>query len=156
MKRFVAIMAVAAMVIAASCERYEDGRPSQDVRSEFARMYPDAWDVEWERAAGGNWEVSFETGSRPDGTDRKALYDKNGNWIQTVTDVLLADVPSDIQTYLQTSEYGGASFEDNDAEYFETRTDEDFYRFDLISGGREMKVDVYPSGKVTPASYGYF
>ena len=99
--------------------------------------------------------VSFETGRRPDGTDRKAWYDKGGVWIQTVTEVPLADVPQNIKNYLQESEYGGAQFEDNDAEYFETQSGGEFYRFDLVSGGREIEVDVYPGGDVMPAQYGY-
>lgn len=146
----------AALIVAASCEKYEDGKPSKDVRAEFAKMYPDAWDVEWERYGDGGWEVSFETGKRPEGTDRKAFYDKNGNWIQTITDVLLADVPQAIKNYLQESEYGGAQFEDNDAEYFEIQTGDDFYRFDLVLGGRDLEVDVNSNGVVTPAQYGYF
>ena len=157
MKRIFTILAIAAAVIvAASCEKYEDGKPSKDVRSEFAKMYPDAWDVEWERYGDGGWVVSFETGKRPDGTDRKAYYDKNGNWIQTITDVLLADVPQSIKNYLQESEYGQAQFEDNDAEYFETQSNDDFYRFDLVMGGRDIEVDVNSNGEVTPAQYGYF
>lgn len=157
MKRFLAISAMAvALFVAQSCDKYEDGKPPKEVRAEFDRMYPNAWDVEWERTGSVYWVVSFETGSRPDGTDRKAWYDEKGVWIQTVTDVLLSDVPQDIKNYLQESEYGGAAFEDNDAEYFETQSQDDFYRFDLVMGGREIEVDVNSNGNVTPAQYGYF
>ena len=157
MKRIFTILTIALTVTAAmSCEKYEDGKPSKDVRAEFSKMYPDAWDVEWERYGGGDWVVSFETGRRPDGTDHKAFYDKNGNWIQTITDVLLSDVPQNIKNYLQESEYGQAQFEDNDAEFFETQDDGDFYRFDLMMGGRDIEVDVNADGEVTPAQYGYF
>lgn len=157
MKRFVMISVVAAAVMMVlSCEKYEDGRPAKDVRSEFARMYPDAWDVEWERTGGEYWVVSFETGRRPDGTERKAWFDKGGVWIQTVTEVPLSDVPQDIKNYLQESEYGTAHFDDNDVEYFEMQSGDDFYRFDLVMGGREIEVDVNSNGEVTPATYGYF
>lgn len=157
MKRIFTILTIALTVTAAmSCEKYEDGKPSKDVRAEFSKMYPDAWDVEWERYGGGDWVVSFETGRRPDGTDHKAFYDKNGNWIQTITDVLLSDVPQNIKNYLQESEYGHAQFEDNDAEFFETQDGSDFYRFDLMMGGRDIEVDVNADGEVTPAQYGYF
>ena len=44
----------------------------------------------------------------------------------------------------------------NDAEYFETHTGDDFYRFDLVMGGRDIEVDVNTNGEVTPARYGYF
>ena len=157
MKRILTLLTIAAaMIVSASCEKYEDGKPSKDVRAEFAKMYPDAWDVEWDRYSDGGWVVSFETGKRPDGTDRKAFYDKSGNWIQTITDVLLADVPQNIKNYLQESEYGQAQFEDNDAEYFEIQSGDSFYRFDLVMGGREIEVDVNTGGEVTPAQYGYF
>ena len=35
------VIAAAVMVLSAavSCEKYEDGRPSKDVRAEFSRMY---------------------------------------------------------------------------------------------------------------------
>ena len=55
-----AVAAIAALTLL-SCEKYEDGKPAKSVRSEFAEMYPDARDVEWEAEA-GYWKVSFETG----------------------------------------------------------------------------------------------
>lgn len=156
MKKILTILTVvAAVILSVSCEKYEDGKPSKDVRTEFADMYPDAWDVEWERNGSG-WVVSFETGKRPNGTEHKAWYDKDGAWIQTVTDVILADVPQSIKNYLQESEYAQAQFEDYDAEYFETQAGDNFYRFDLVMGGRDIEVDVNTNGEVTPARYGYF
>ena len=154
-KIFTILTVVAAVILSVSCEKYEDGKPSKDVRTEFADMYPNAWDVEWERNGSG-WIVSFETGKRPNGTEHKAWYDKDGAWIQTVTDVILADVPQSIKNYLQESEYAQAQFEDYDAEYFETQAGDNFYRFDLVMGGRDIEVDVNADGEVTPAQYGYF
>lgn len=154
MKNFFLIIAsVAAALTMFSCDKYEDGKPSKEVRNEFDRMYPDAWDIEWEDQ-GAYWEVSFETGSRPDGTDHKAWYDKEGNWIQTCTDVLLSAVPQEIKDYLMASEFGSGQFEDNDAEYFETQSG-NFYRFDMRQGGREIEVDVTEDGKVSQAVYGF-
>ena len=87
MKRFMIIIAVAvAFAAAGACEKYDDGKPSRSVRAEFERMYPDAWDVEWEYQ-GDVWEVSFETGTRPNGIEYKAWFDMDGNWIDTVKDM---------------------------------------------------------------------
>jgi sugar phosphate isomerase/epimerase len=41
-------------------------------------------------------------------------------------------------------------------EYFETQAGDNFYRFDLVMGGRDIEVDVNTNGEVTPARYGYF
>lgn len=154
MKKYVfMILTLAAALVVASCDKYEDGKPPKDVRSEFNRMYPDAWDVEWERQ-GVYWEVSFETGSRPDGIDHKAWYDVKGDWIQTCTEVFLSQVPQNIKDFLMESEFGSGQFEDNDAEYFETQSG-NFYRFDMRIGGREIDVDVTEDGKVSQAVYGF-
>lgn len=86
MKRIVIFAAIAAaLMTTASCDRYDDGRPDKNVRSEFARMYPDAFDVEWEWD-GKYWNVSFETGTRPNGIEHEAWYDTDGNWIKTIKD----------------------------------------------------------------------
>ena len=154
MKRI--MMIAAAMMFLATavgCEKYEDGRPPKDVRTEFARMYPDAWDVEWE-PQDGYWKVSFDTGARPNGTDNEAWYQHDGTWVRTSTDVLLAAVPQSIKDYLAASEYGSGQFEDNDAEYCQTPSSA-FYRFDMRFGGREIEVDVTENGEVSPADYGF-
>ena len=142
--------AVMLLVAAGACEKYEDGRPSKDVRTEFARMYPGAWDVEWE-PQGGYWKVSFETGTRPNRIEHKAWYDDAGNWIMTETDMLLSSVPQVIKDYLAADEvYGNAAISDNDVEFWQ-KPEGDFYRFDLRLDGREVEVDVTEDGKVSPA-----
>ena len=147
------ISAVMLLGVVASCEKYEDGKPVKDVRAEFARMYPDAWDVEWEYK-GTIWEVSFETGTRPDGTDRQAWYDMDGNWVQTVTDVFIVSVPQNIKDYLKASEFASGQFVDDDADYIE-KPDGNFYRFDIRFDGKEIEVDVTEDGKVSRSVYGF-
>lgn len=154
MKRIMMIIS-AVMLLGAvvSCEKYEDGKPVKDVRAEFARMYPDAWDVEWEYK-GTIWEVSFETGTRPNGTDRQAWYDMDGNWVQTVTDVFIVSVPQNIKDYLKASEFASGQFADDDADYIE-KPDGNFYRFDIRFDGKEIEVDVTEDGKVSRSVYGF-
>lgn len=155
MKRLMIIFSALAMLTAmAACEKYEDGIPSKDVRSKFAGMYPEAWDVEWEYQ-GQVWEVTFETGSRLNGTEHEAWYDMSGNWVRTVTDIFLSAVPQNIREYLLSSEFGAGQFTDNDAEYYQT-PDGDFYRFDIRVDGKEMNVDVTESGKVSQSVYGFW
>lgn len=155
MKRFPIIVAAAAALLAlASCDRYEEGRPPKDVRAEFERMYPDAFDVEWEWD-GSYWEVSFERGKRPDTTEHKAWYDKGGKWVMTSTDVPLSSVPQKIIAYLAADPvYGTAPVIDDDAEFIETPQG-DFYRFELSMTGRKVKVDVNINGEVKFAGYDF-
>lgn len=153
MRRTLLIIAAVALFAASACEKYDDGRPSKDVRSEFNRMYPDAWDVEWDYE-GTCWEVSFETGKRPNGIEHTAWYGTDGTWIRTSTDILLSAVPEDIKNYLATSEFGSVRLTDNDAEYIETPSG-NFYRFDMSAGGEKIEVDVNENGDVSRAGYGF-
>lgn len=150
------VIAAAAMVLSAavSCEKYEDGRPSKDVRAEFSRMYPDAWDIEWE-FKGNMWEVSFETGTRPNGIDNEARFDMNGKWLQTVTDVYLASVPQNIREYFKAPEFASGQFRDDDADYVQI-PDGNWYRFDIRLDGKDVEVDVTEDGKVSQSTYGFW
>lgn len=147
----VMIMAAFSALMMVSCDKYEDGRPQKSVINEFKRMYPDAFDVEWEWQ-GTNWEVSFETGKRPNGIEHEAWYDTDGNWIRTETDLLLANVPQNIKDYLAADPtYGNAYNTDHDVDYIQT-PDGEYYRFELLVGGVQVRVDVTPDGKVTLAN----
>ena len=153
-KMIIAAAAFIAAIAFVSCDRYEDGRPSKDVRSEFARMYPDAFDVEWEWD-GMNWDVSFETGKRPNGTEKEAWYDADGNWLRTTTDMMLSAVPQNIKDYLAADPvYGTSPIADNEVEFIETPSG-NFSRFELSVEGRRVEVDVNVNGKVTFAKYDF-
>ncbi len=151
MKRIFAIMATAASLVAmASCEKYEDGRPAKGTVSEFEKMYPDAWDVEWELEyglEGKYWEVSFETGKRPDGVEHSAKFDMDGNWLETETDVFWNAVPQAVKDAL-AAEYAGSVLEDHTVDYVETPAG-NFYRIDIYHNGVEVKVKVTEEGKVS-------
>ena len=152
MKKMIMILACVVAMTTIACEKYEDGRPSKDVRSEFAKMYPDARDIEWNVEA-GYWVVSFETGTPPSRLDHEAWYDADANWIKTVTDYPLSMVPQGIKDIRAASEYGNLPLEDREVEFFETSSSGNFYRFDLWQGGREIKIDVHTNGSVAPAQY---
>lgn len=155
MRRILVILAaVLAVLTAASCDRYDDGRPAKDVRSEFNRMYPGAFDVEWDWD-GTYWEVSFETGSRPNGVEHEAWYDRSGQWVMTSTEMFLSAVPQNVKDFLFADpDYTAASFADNDAEYIESPSG-NFYRFDIYDGDRKIEVDVNLNGEVTIARYDF-
>lgn len=155
MKRLIVlIVAASAALMLISCDRYDDGRPEKNVRSEFSKMYPDAFDVEWEWER-TYWEVSFEMGTRPDGTEYEAWYDADGNWLRTKKEVLLSAVPQEVKSALAADpEYGTAPFADDDAEYVETPSGS-FYCFDLYVNGVVVEVNVNLNGEVTFAKYDF-
>ncbi len=151
MKKIFAILAAAAALLAmGSCEKYEDGRPPKGAINEFERMYPDAFDVEWDYE-GSYWEVSFETGTRPNGIEHSAKFDLAGNWMETKTEIFYVSLPQEIKDAF-TAKYGDARLEDNTVDYYETPAG-NFYRFEIILNGVKTVVEIGLTGKasVTPS-----
>lgn len=150
MKRFFMILAVAVTVMALlSCEKYEDGKPAKAVRTEFAEMYPDAKDVEWEAEA-GYWKVSFETGKAPAVQEHEAWYDASGNWIRTETDIVASALPQSVKDALAASEYASAVLSGSDIECVET-PDGNYYEMEVRYGGVEIALKVTEDGEVSLA-----
>jgi hypothetical protein len=153
MRRYFMILAVAVAAMALfSCEKYEDGRPAKDVRTEFNKMYPGAKDVEWE-GWGGNWLVSFETGTPPNDIDHEAWYDAAGNWLRTETEIFANALPQSVKDALAGSEYASAAIDGNDIVYVETPQG-NWYRLELNLGGLEIHVDVTEDGEVSLSDSG--
>lgn len=141
-----AVMAALAMSLL-SCEKYEDGKPSKDVRTQFKDMYPDARDVEWE-AERGLWQVSFETGTPPAVKEHEAWYDANGNWIRTETDILASELPQSVKDAIAASEYASAVILHDDIEYVTTPSG-DYYSLELMYNGVKIRLNVTEGGEVS-------
>lgn len=129
----------------------EEGTPEveptpevKDVYEVFAEMYPDATDVEWEDED-GYLEVEFEL---PDGTECKALFDQNGNWLCTTTEIEACDIPQFVFDALAASEYAEAELEDDEADYVET-PEGYYYVLELELDEYELEVAVAEDGTIT-------
>lgn len=143
-----AVLAAAAMTLL-SCEKYEDGKPAKGVRDEFAEMYPDAKDVEWEAEA-GYWKVSFELGKAPDVKECEAWYDAQGNWVRTETDIVASALPQSVKDALAASEYASAVISDNDVDFVQT-PEGDYYQLELNFNGVKIRLNVSEDGDVSLA-----
>lgn len=146
-----AMMAAAALTLL-SCEKYDDGKPQKNVRSEFNRMYPGARDVEWE-AEFGNWVVSFETGALPNVKEHEAWFDASGNWLRTETDIRESDLPKAVKDALEASEYASPYLKIDDIDFVET-PDGEFYQVDVEVAGVEISLDVTSNGVISVSSLG--
>ncbi len=160
--------AAAALFAFASCDVLDDGysgdmnkyspdsaMPSKAAEGGFDRNVPegDVWDIDWD-FEGTYWEVSYEVGKWPKGTEYTMYFDLEGNWLGTKTEVRLKDVPKSVKDALKASEYGNARIDDKEVNYFQT-PEAEFYRFDLEIGERDLEVDVYLDGKVVLVEYDY-
>lgn len=81
----------------------------QGVQSYLSQHYPDARvvDTEFER---GVYEVEIVDGR----TVRELLFDADGNWLETRTEVRVSSLPAAVLDAVRTSEYGSWQIEDAD------------------------------------------
>ena len=132
-----------------SCEKYEDGRPSKNIRAVFAEMYPDARDVEWDLELSG-WNVSFELGTPPAVKDCEAWYGLDAAWIRTETDIPASALPQSVKDALAASEYAGAMLDTDDIEFVET-PDGDYYQLEVLFNGLEIRLKISEDGDISLA-----
>ena len=116
----------------------------ESISSYITSNHPNARIVEVD-IENGNYEVDIVD-------NRKHLelqFKTTGDWVYTKTeDLRQSDVPANVLTALQSSEYSGYRLDDID--YYETPTG-NFYLFELESGKIEVDVKVTLDGVVTKA-----
>ena len=59
----------------------------------FKLKYPNAKVVTWKQIDVSKWQVSFKIKGRP----YSSLYSSQGNWLETVSSVLLIEIPKEVQ-----------------------------------------------------------
>lgn len=127
---------------------YSPGTPeSKDPVTSFNNMYPDALNVEWDYE-GAYWEVSFVMVTSGSRVEYEAWYDKDGNWLRTVTEIPIKNLPQYVWDAIAASEYSSAVVDDKEADYIET-PDGNWYTFELEYGELDLDVVVTEAGEVT-------
>ncbi|PKL78951.1 MAG: hypothetical protein CVV25_09600 [Ignavibacteriae bacterium HGW-Ignavibacteriae-4] len=112
------------------------------VKSSFAKKYQDATDIEWEQdddEEGDNWEVEYEIKSK----EYSSLFDKNGKWIQTETEINISDLPSNAKATI-TKKF--KNFKIIEVESLED-TSGNFYVIKIKNGKTEMEVTTNLKGE---------
>jgi len=66
-------------------------------KSAFAKAYPNATKVKWEKED-GNFEVTFED----KGNEMSAIYSPNGVFMEIEHEMKVAELPASVSTYMKT------------------------------------------------------
>ncbi|MCY7349051.1 MAG: hypothetical protein LH606_00040 [Cytophagaceae bacterium] len=66
------------------------------VKTQFAKAYPNAQKVKWEKED-GNYEVSFRFG----GDKMSAVFDQNGTQIQSEKEITTSQLPATVQEFMK-------------------------------------------------------
>lgn len=70
--------------------------PPAAVVTTFNQKFQNVQELEWGKEKNGEWEAEFEQG----GADMSANFSAEGKWLETETEIKVADLPASVQTAL--------------------------------------------------------
>ncbi|MCY7330663.1 MAG: PepSY-like domain-containing protein, partial [Saprospiraceae bacterium] len=70
--------------------------PPTAVMTAFNQKFPDMKDVDWGLEKNGQWEAEFDQ----NGVDMSADFSAEGTWLETETQIKVADLPAAVKTAL--------------------------------------------------------
>ncbi|XCF04771.1 PepSY-like domain-containing protein [Tamlana crocina] len=112
----------------------------QKVKNAFAKKFPAAKKVKWEKENATEWEAEFKINK----VKYCANFFEDGTWTETEHEIDEKDIPQNVKATL-TSSFPG--YEMEEAEISETH-DGSIYEFEIEKGEAEMEVAIDKNGKI--------
>lgn len=127
---------------------YGDFIPSQPVSGideYIAAHYPGARVVDVDRESEGT-EVEIID----NGVARDLYFDRNSSWLYTQTELRRSQLPATVVGAWEGSEYAESrGYRLDDADYFETAAEGNYYRLELESRNGDVRLKITPAGEVS-------
>lgn len=120
-------------------------QPASGIEESIAALYPGARIVDVDRESEGT-EVEIIDG----GVARDLCFDRNGSWLYTRTELRRTELPAAVTGAWAGSEYAETQgYRLDDADYFETAADGNYYRLELESRNGDVKLKITPEGELS-------
>lgn len=129
------------LIIAASfmsCDN--DATAPQKVKDAFAKKFPSATNVEWEKESDTEWEADFKL----NGKKHSSNLMQDGTWVETEYEVTESEIP---QIVVNAFNSNFEDYEIEDIELTETK-DGKAYEMSIEKGESEMEVVIDANGKI--------
>ena len=112
----------------------------QKVKEAFAKKFPTAKKVKWEKENANEWEAEFKMNK----VEYSANFLEDGTWKETEHEIDENDIPQNVKAALASSFPG---YEMEEAEISETQNGT-VYEFEIEKGETQMEVAIDPNGKI--------
>lgn len=118
-------------------------KPTSGIEAYLQQYYPSARIIDVDAEAGGT-EIEIVD----NGVKRDLFFDRGEQWQYTKTEVRRSDLPELVLAAWAASEYAESQdYRLDDADYFETAADGDYYRLELESRRGDVKLKITPQGE---------
>ncbi|MBJ7882544.1 PepSY-like domain-containing protein [Gelidibacter salicanalis] len=112
----------------------------QKVKDAFAKKFPTAKNVKWDKENATEWEAEFKMNK----TEYSANFLEDGTWKETEHEIDEREIPQNVKSSLMT-EYSG--YKIKESELSETK-DGMLYEFEIKKGERMMEISVDSTGNI--------
>jgi hypothetical protein len=85
-----------------SASAFSQKSAPENIKKEFAKKYPAAQNVKWDRQGDNEWEAEFKMNEK----EMSASYDNSGKWLETETEVSSKELPAAVTSTIK-KEYAG-------------------------------------------------
>lgn len=113
------------------------------VKDFIVTNYPQARIVEYEMEK-GNLEVDIIDNNR----GKEVVFDPKNSWMYTKYEVFRTEVPENVMNTLMSSQYKDYQIDDIDCYETKTPNTPSYYRFELESGNKEVKININTDGNI--------
>jgi Putative beta-lactamase-inhibitor-like, PepSY-like len=94
MQKMILLLALSFGIGSAACAQKT---PSTAVIAAFNQKFANVKGLKWEHEKNGDWEAEFEQGDM----DMSANFNSDGKWLETETEIKVADLPAPVLTALK-------------------------------------------------------
>ncbi len=123
-----------------ACSDMGKDKVPKAVKDAFAKKFPMAKKVHWDKESDKEWEAEFKMNKM----EYSANFMADGTWTETEHEIDKKDIPQAVKNRLNSS---FAGYEVEESETSETK-DGMVYEFEIEKGEKTMEVAISPSGKV--------
>ncbi len=109
------------------------------VKTAFTQKFAKATDVEWGKENKTEWEAEFKLS----GKSYSAIFDLQGNWMETEQPVSQSEIPANIKSQIENN-YSG--YKVKESEISETAKGQ-VYEFEIVKGGTLKEISFNLDGK---------
>lgn len=141
MKKFILYISLVVLLFSFyGCSQSQTKVPDL-ISATFKAKFPSAHDIEWHKYAAGTFKTEFKLKSE----EISAIFDANGKWLSTETELPLKKLPQIVRTILQT-QFSSSNIKE--VKRLEKPGDTMFFIVELGKKESELKVIIDSSGNI--------
>lgn len=145
MKRIIIIAVATGLAWVTYGQKVNEKDVPAAVKNAFTKAFPNVKNAKWSKEDANEFEAEFRAGKE----EKSAVFDSNGTWINTETEIETNELPASVQSSIK-KQYPG--YKIREAEILETPNGVKSYEVEIKKGGMKHEIVLSADGAITKTS----